>query len=122
MAEQTVDTATQLEDKFDEAAKLFKALAHPLRLKLVCGLIRQPSTQTVIAKILDMPQSSLAQHIAVLRREGIVEGKRDRGAEVILEVVDPRIPKIFREVCGGDDFLKYGWKPGDEITFPCLQE
>jgi ArsR family transcriptional regulator len=122
MADKTVDTATRLEDKFDEAAKLFKALAHPLRLKLVCGLIRQPNTQTVIAKILDMPQSSLAQHIAVLRREGIVEGKRERGAEVILEVVDSRIPRLFREVCGGDDFMKYGWKPGDEISHSCIQE
>lgn len=113
MADPTVET-TQLENKFEDAASMFKALAHPLRLKLVCGLIRQPSTQTVIAKILDMPQSSLAQHIAVLRREGIVEGRREHGAEVILEVVDPRIPRIFIEVCGGDDFMKYDWVQQEE--------
>ena len=122
MVEQTVALQDQLDEKFEDAASLFKALAHPLRLKLVCGLIRQPSTQTVIAKLLDIPQSSLAQHIAVLRREGIVEGRRERGAEVTLEVVDPRIPRIFREVCGGDDFMKYGWDEEDAIKFPCLED
>ena len=122
MAGQTIEVTAQLDNKFVDAAALFKALAHPLRLKLVCGLIRQPSTQTVIAKLLDIPQSSLAQHIAVLRREGIVEGRRERGAEVILEVVDPRIPRIFREVCGGDDFMKYGWEGGDSIKFPCIED
>lgn len=121
MASEPNAVNNELEAKFEEASEVFKALAHPLRLKLVCGLLKQPGTQTQIAKLLNMPQSSLAQHIAVLRRVGIVSGRRDYGAEVILEVTDPRIPGIFREVCGGhDNYLKFDWNTS--VTFPCLDD
>lgn len=125
MSQEVLDEKVMLEEKFEEAAGLFKALAHPLRLKLVCGLIRHPSTQTTISRLLDIPQSSLAQHLAVLRREGIVAGRRERGTEVILHVTDPRIPRIFREVCGGEDnYLKFDWEDeasDTEVKFPCIE-
>jgi DNA-binding transcriptional ArsR family regulator len=95
---------------FGEAAELFKALAHPLRLRLVCGLLDKPDSQTGIARMLGLPQSSLAQHVAVLRRAGIIRGRREGSAELILSVADERVPGIFREVCGGDDFLHYTWE------------
>ena len=115
------DTALdELNKKFEEASVLFKALSHPLRLKLICGLIKEPKTQTAISKTFGIPQSSLAQHILVLRRAGIVKGRREKGAEVILEVIDPRIPRIFKEVCDGDEYyLKYNWDKESE-KFPCL--
>jgi ArsR family transcriptional regulator len=59
-------------DKFQVAANLLKALSHPLRLELVCGLRHQPCTQTFIADTLGLPQSTVAQHLKVLRSEGLV--------------------------------------------------
>jgi DNA-binding transcriptional ArsR family regulator len=109
-----VENQFDLEKKFQSSAALFKALAHPLRLKLVCGLLKAPCTQTSISRLLDIPQSSLAQHLAVLRREGIVVGRRDKGAEVMLEVVDPRVEHIFKQVCGGEDFSHYEWEAKSE--------
>jgi DNA-binding transcriptional ArsR family regulator len=95
---------------FEESAALFKALAHPIRLKLVCGLCHEAGTQSQISRSLDIPQSTLAQHLAVLRREGIVEGHRKSGAEVLLSVTDERVLKIFRQVCPSFDEMDFSWK------------
>ena len=86
------------EEDYVSVALLFKALAHPMRLKLVCGLLKQPCTQTHIARTLNLPQSSVAQHLAVLRRAGIVGGTRD-GTLLTLEVVDPRVPALLAQIC-----------------------
>jgi len=109
MSTEAATQQAQLDEKFESTARLFKALAHPTRLRLVCGLLRKPTTQTRISKMCNIPQSSLAQHLAVLRREGIITGRRDRGAEVVLEVTDPRVPRIFQEVCGSSFFLDLSW-------------
>jgi ArsR family transcriptional regulator len=110
MSSNAVEITPSKQEKFESAASLFKALAHPLRLKLVCGLLHEPRTQSQISRLLDVPQSSLAQHLAVLRREGIVEGRREAGAEIYMHVVDPRIEGIFSQVCkNGMDDMHFTW-------------
>jgi ArsR family transcriptional regulator len=86
------------EEDFAATAELFKALSHPLRLKIVCGLLRLSDTQTGISRALGLPQSSIAQQIGVLRRAGIVRGRRVAN-EVHLEVADVRIPALFEAAC-----------------------
>ena len=88
-----------LETKFQHAARMLKALSHPLRLELVCGLRGQPCTQTFIAERLSLPQSTIAQHLKVLRSEGLVRAKR-RGVEVVFSLADPSVIKIMDMFCG----------------------
>ena len=80
------------------AADLLKALGHPLRLRIVCGLLQRPLTQTEIACCLGLPQSSVAQHLAVLRRAGLVDGRRSAN-QVILGIADPRAEAVLRALC-----------------------
>lgn len=96
-----------IDKKVEEASELFKALAHPLRIKLICGLIKEPCTQAQIGRTLNIPVSSLAQHLTVLKRIGIVFAKRDKGPEQILYVVDERVPQIFEVVCRGQNIQEY---------------
>ena len=44
MATETV-SKDMIDKKVEEASELFKALAHPLRIKLVCGLIKPINVQ-----------------------------------------------------------------------------
>jgi len=97
------------EAEYLSASRIFKALGHPLRVKIVCGLLREPCTQTHISSSLGLPQSTVAQHLSVLRREGIVRGDRDRGAEVVLRVIDPRVPVLFRCMCDSDGLPELDW-------------
>jgi ArsR family transcriptional regulator len=82
---------------YEAAARVFRALGHPLRVKIVCGLLGNPATQTQIAASLGLPQSSATQHVNVLRQNGIVEGSRN-GTEVFLRITDRRIPGLLQAV------------------------
>jgi ArsR family transcriptional regulator len=77
---------------------VLKALGHPLRLRLVCGLCREPSNLTRIVAALDTPLSTVALHLGVLRRAGILVEERS-GAEVRFRVEDERIHSILRALC-----------------------
>lgn len=89
-------------DRFQRGSRLLKALAHPLRLELICGLRHEPCTQTFIAETLGIPQSSVAQHLKVLRSEGLVRAER-RGVEVVFSLADPTVTQIIDTLCGRDD-------------------
>jgi ArsR family transcriptional regulator len=83
---------------FQRAAGLLKTLAHPVRLKIVCGLLSEPATLSRIARDLGLPISTAAQHLTILRRGGILE-ERKQGVEVILSIADHRVPALLRTLC-----------------------
>jgi DNA-binding transcriptional ArsR family regulator len=67
------------------AAQVFKALAHPDRLRLTCLLAeRADATQHELVEELGWPQSTVARHLGTLRERGLVTGHRS-GSEVLLE-------------------------------------
>ncbi|NIM18738.1 MAG: metalloregulator ArsR/SmtB family transcription factor [Candidatus Latescibacteria bacterium] len=104
------------QEQFFKAARLLKSLAHPLRLAIACGLRNQPCTQTYMADVLEIPQSTVAQHLKVLRSEGIVKCER-RGLEVIFSLADPCVPMILDTLCRREDRGEgsgYSW---DELAW-----
>lgn len=75
-------------------AELLKAISHPLRLCIVTGLIRdEGSNVTKIKDCLDMPQSTISQHLANLKSAGIVEGRRN-GLEVNYYVINEDVINV----------------------------
>ncbi len=80
------------------AARVFKALAHPDRLRLTCLLTeRAGATQKDLVEELGWPQSTVARHLGALRERGLVVGRR-QGAEVLLEAAGmPR--QLLDTVC-----------------------
>ncbi|KUK31040.1 MAG: Transcriptional regulator, ArsR family [Thermoanaerobacterales bacterium 50_218] len=79
---------------FEEKAELLKVLAHPVRLCIVRGLMVQGSANvTHIQSCLDMPQSTISQHLARLRAARIIEGRRE-GIEVYYSVVNEDVRRI----------------------------
>lgn len=104
--------------QLQSAAKFLKALAHPLRLAMVCGLLKKSATQTHISKILGVPQSTVAQHLRVLRQAGVIRGVRE-GTTVHFEVCDPRAKLILSTVCTS---LKPGADSWEEMGKRCKPE
>jgi ArsR family transcriptional regulator len=56
---------------------VFKALADETRLRMFRLLTQQELCVCEIEDILDLPQSLVSNHLAVLRRNGLVESRRD---------------------------------------------
>ena len=61
---------------YEKNSRIFKALAHPLRLKMVEMLYDDERCVTDISNALEMPQSTSSQHIAILKNAGVVFPKK----------------------------------------------
>jgi len=90
-----MDTFSNDTKIFDENAEILKALAHPIRLCIVQGLLSCGGCNVSnIQNCLDIPQSTISQHIAKLRSSGIISGERN-GLEIIYKVVNPKAKDII---------------------------
>jgi ArsR family transcriptional regulator len=78
----------------DREAEILKVLGHPVRLKIVAGLLSQSCNVKKIWECLGLPQATVSQHLALLKNKGVIEGRRD-GVEVFYHVVSPEARQII---------------------------
>jgi DNA-binding transcriptional ArsR family regulator len=60
-----------------EAARLLKALGNEQRLHILCNLLDGPLSVGELNQRLDLSQSALSQHLALLREMELVETRRE---------------------------------------------
>ena len=78
---------------YEKASEILKALAHPARLKIVAGLLKDECNVARVQKVLGLPQSTVSQHLRVLKNAGIIKGRRE-GTKMCYRVVDAKVRKI----------------------------
>lgn len=66
-----------MESAADSASTLLKALANRHRLMIVCQLVDRERSVGELAEALDLRDSTVSQHLALLRKDGIVSARRD---------------------------------------------
>lgn len=59
-----------------EAAQLLKAMANDSRLLIICHLNDQELSVSELNRSINLSQSALSQHLAVLRKDGLVTTRR----------------------------------------------
>lgn len=78
----------------NQKSELLKAIAHPVRLCIVRGLMVEGECNVnKMQTCLEMPQSTVSQHLGKLRDLGIISARRD-GVEVFYRLVDEDIKKV----------------------------
>jgi DNA-binding transcriptional ArsR family regulator len=80
--ETTIDTddfrrLAELHDMATNACALLKAMSNKWRLMILCPLSEGEKTVGELQGLLGVGQSAVSQHLAVLRRENIVESRKD---------------------------------------------
>ncbi|MDD3448833.1 MAG: metalloregulator ArsR/SmtB family transcription factor [Gammaproteobacteria bacterium] len=84
---------TQDED-IERASRSLKAMAHPLRLKILCTLgDREISVQEIVEQV-GTSQSNISQHLAILRDKGILASRKDAN-RVYYRVGDARTLRLI---------------------------
>ena len=78
---------------------ILKALAHPIRLRMVEGLTCNECHVDKIVRALGIPQSTASQHLALLKSRGIVEPRKE-GVKTCYKVRDPKIVALIK-ILGG---------------------
>jgi len=76
-------------------ARKLKVCGHPIRLKLLCAIEGGAPCVSDLWQCLDESQPVVSQHLAVLKREGIVSS-RVQGNRRIYSVCDPFIKDLVR--------------------------
>lgn len=67
----------QMAESADRASRLMKTLGHKDRLLILCQLAEGEKSVGQIADLLEISQSPLSQHLSRLRKEGLVETRRE---------------------------------------------
>lgn len=60
-----------------QASELLKSLSNPHRLMILCQLLEGERSVGDLAACLDLRHSTMSQHLALLRREGLVSTRRE---------------------------------------------
>ncbi len=101
-----MDMRTELIDKqehIEQAARVIKAMSHPLRLKILCMLGEREFSVQDIVDLVGTSQSNISQHLAILRDKGVLRARKDAN-RVFYRIGDQRtllLLGMMREVfCG----------------------
>ncbi len=79
----------------DQACGLLKALANRHRLLIVCQLIEKERSVGELAALLKIRNSTVSQHLALLRKDGIVTARRD-GQTIWYAIGSPTAREVVR--------------------------
>ena len=98
-----MDQLPSREEDIEQASRSLKAMAHPLRLKVLCVLgSDELSVQDIVAAV-GTTQSNISQHLAILRDKGVLRTRKDAN-RVYYRVGDTRtlrLISLMRDVfCG----------------------
>jgi ArsR family transcriptional regulator len=87
------DKLIDKEEDIQMAAQAMKAIAHPLRLKILCVLGDQEVSVQDIVESVGTSQSNISQHLAILRDKGVLATRKDAN-RVFYRVEDLRTLKL----------------------------
>jgi ArsR family transcriptional regulator len=75
-------------------AELFRVLGHPVRVRILELLRDSERSVGELQKALGLDSSSTSQHLSALRRQGILESRRE-GTSVFYRASDPRVFQLL---------------------------
>ena len=81
---------------YNNDSEFFKALGHPVRLKIVHGIINNKGCNvSQMVEKLKLPQSTVSQHLGILRSRGIIVPCKN-GVSTCYEISDSRVQAIVK--------------------------
>jgi DNA-binding transcriptional ArsR family regulator len=82
------------DEDIQQAARAVKAIAHPLRLKILCILGDQEISVQDIVEQVGTSQSNISQHLSILRDKGVLATRKDAN-RVFYRIGDLRTLKLI---------------------------
>lgn len=95
----------------ERASELLKSLANRHRLLIVCQLIEGERSVGELAEFLGIRDSTVSQHLALLRKDGVVTARRE--AQTIWYSISSSparevLRTLYRVYCGAGALCKVG--------------
>ncbi|OPX30813.1 MAG: hypothetical protein B1H08_00705 [Candidatus Omnitrophica bacterium 4484_171] len=80
---------------YEKDSELLKILGNPSRLKMVECLVSGECNVNKIIDIFNIPQSTVSQHLGMLKSKGVVVVRKE-GVRRCYKVVDKRVSRIIK--------------------------
>ena len=98
------------QEKIASAVQGLRAIAHELRLSVLCHLMEGPLCVHELVELTGASQSNLSQHLSKMRMMGLLVNEK-RGQEVYYRLADPAYGDLVHalkhiycpELCTGDE-------------------
>lgn len=101
---------------FKAEAQLFRALAHPVRLRILDILAHQEACVCHLTAVLGKRQPYISQQLATLREAGLVADRRE-GTLIYYRLADGLLANLLEQGKAIVQDLE-----GDSLTFPTVPE
>lgn len=86
-------------DAYHEQAVLLKAIAHPVRLRMVDLLRLEPECVCHLSAALGKPQPYVSQQLAILRNANVIVDERE-GANIYYRLANAHVIRQVEAACG----------------------
>ena len=83
--------------KISSTAKILKSVANEKRLKVLYSIMDNELNVGEIEKLVDLSQSALSQHLAVLRADNVVKTRRN-AQTIYYSIKDERIRQLLTTI------------------------
>lgn len=98
---------------YEQQARIMKALAHPVRLRILDILRQEEQCVCHLTAVLGVRQPYVSQQLAVLREAGLVTDRRD-GLMMYYRLQDERVAGVMsrvREMLAAQPWGAESWPP-----------
>lgn len=90
-------------EKCERAVEVLKAVAHPIRLRIIALLSKEPTHVQGLSEELQVSQATVSQQLRILRMSGLVSSMR-KGAYSYYRLAEPGLKDLLGCIHGcGDD-------------------
>ena len=83
--------------KISSTAKILKSVANEKRLKVLYSIMDNELNVGEIEKLVDLSQSALSQHLAVLRADNVVKTRRN-AQTIYYSIKDERLRQLLTTI------------------------
>lgn len=82
-------------NSYEEKSEMLKALANPARMEIVVRLEKEGCNVSTIQDNLGLPQSTISQHLKILKNAGLITSKRS-GTKICYKVKCKEVISIIK--------------------------
>ena len=94
----TVAAPVESNEVFELAAKVFRVMSAPMRLKIIASLCNGEKNVSELLGEIDATQPNMSQHLNTLYQAGVL-GKRRDGVQIYYRITNDRVVTLCRAVC-----------------------
>lgn len=91
---QQLMSMTDMQGQAGDAVQLLKGFAHTTRFLVLCQLWDHELSVGELNERIDVSQSVLSQHLAILREDGLVHTRRD-AQTIFYRLADPKAARVL---------------------------